>query len=228
MRPPTKETAPMADLLPLSLDELLTTTRSVRKRLDLERPVPRDVIEECVRIAMQSPSGSNRQGWQWVFVDEPAKKKALADIYRKQFDVTYRVMPVATFDDPRVQAQALRRRESATWLADNFERVPVMMIPCQEGRVDGAPSGAQAGFWGSLLPAVWSFMLSLRARGLGSAWVTMNLGRAEGERETADVVGIPHERFTQAGLFPVGYTIGTDFKPITVRDVAEVVHWNQW
>jgi nitroreductase len=218
----------MADAPTLTLDQLLTTTRSVRKRLDLERPVPRDVIEECVGIAIQSPSGSNRQSWQWVFVSDPGTKLALAEIYRKQFDVTYRVTPVATFDDPRVQAQAIRRRESAVWLADNFERVPVIMIPCQEGRVDGAATGAQAGFWGSLLPAVWNFMLALRARGLGSAWVTMNLARAEGERETADVLGIPYESYTQAGLFPVAYTIGTDFKPIPVRDVADVVHWDSW
>jgi len=218
----------MSELLPLTLDELLTTTRSVRKRLDLDRPVPRDVIEECVRIAMQSPSGANRQAWQWVFVADPAKKRALAEIYRKQFDVSYRVMPVATHDDPKLQAQAIRRRESATWLADNFERVPLMMIPCQAGRVDSASVGEQAGFWGSLLPAVWNFMLALRARGLGSAWVTMNLSRPEGERETAEVVGIPYERYTQAGLFPVGYTVGSDFKPVAVRDVSEVVHWDRW
>src|SRR5580658_4456344 len=184
----------MADLLPLTLDQLLTTTRSVRKRLDLGRPVPREVIEECVRIAMQSPSGSNRQAWQWVFVTDGPKKQALAEIYRKQFDVLYRAGPPATFDDPKVQAQAARRRDSAIWLADNFERVPVIMIPCQEGRIDRAALGAQAGFWGSLLPAVWNFMLALRARGLGSAWVTMNLSRPEGERETAEVVGIPYDR----------------------------------
>jgi len=219
---------PTRDRLELGLDELLTTTRSVRKRLDLERPVPRTVVEECVRIAMQTPSGANRQGWHWVFVDDPERKRALADIYRRQFDAVYRPSPVATFDDPGAQARAVRVRESATWLADNFERVPLMMIPCQRGRVDGAPTGAQAGFWGSLLPAVWNFMLALRTRGLGSAWVTMNLTPADGERETAEVVGIPHERYTQAGLFPVAYTVGTGFKPVPTPDVADVVHWNEW
>ena len=135
----------------------------MRKRLDLERPVEHDVIEECVRIAMQTPSGANQQAWQWVFVEDRATKEALAKIYRRQFDATYRVMPIATYDDPKVQAQAVRRRASATWLADHFEEVPLIMVPCQAGRIEGAGVGAQAGFWGSLLPAVWNFMLALRA-----------------------------------------------------------------
>jgi nitroreductase len=216
------------DQLGLTNDELLTTTRSVRKRLDCDRPVEREVIEECVRIAMQAPSGGNSQGWQWVFVDDRPTKVKLAEIYRRQFDVTYRVMPIGTFDDPAVQAQANRRRASATWLADHFEDVPLIMVPCQAGRVDGAGVGAQAGYWGSFLPAIWNFMLALRARGLGSAWVTMNLGHPDGERDTAEVLGIPYERYTQAGMFPVGYTVGTDFRPIATPDVDQRVHWGRW
>ncbi|MGE0881278.1 MAG: nitroreductase family protein [Acidimicrobiia bacterium] len=214
--------------LDLTLDELLTTTRSVRQRLDLERPVERPVIEECLRIAMQAPTGANRQGWQWVFVDDPTKKAKLAEIYRKQFDVSYRVTPIGTYDDPAEQAQAVRRRASATFLADNFERVPLIMVPCAPGRIERAPTGEQAGFWGSILPAVWNFMLALRSRGLGSAWVTMNLARDGGEQETADVLGIPHDQYTQAGLFPIGYTKGTDFKPIKTTPVEAVMHWNEW
>jgi nitroreductase len=217
-----------AHQLGLTNDELLTTTRSVRKRLDCDRPVEREVVEECVRIAMQAPSGGNSQGWQWVFVDDRPTKVKLAEIYRRQFDVTYRVMPIGTFDDPAAQAQANRRRASATWLADHFEDVPIIMVPCQAGRVDGAGVGAQAGYWGSFLPAIWNFMLALRARGLGSAWVTMNLAHPDGERDTAEVLGIPYERCTQAGLFPVGYTVGTDFQPIATPDVAERVHWGRW
>jgi len=215
-------------MLDLTLDELLTTTRSVRKRLDCDRPVERAVIQDCVRIAMQAPSGSNSQGWHWVFVEDPVTKLRLAEIYRKQFDASYRVMPLATYDDPADQAQAARRRESATWLADNFERIPLIMIPCAPGKIAGQSVGAQAGFWGSLLPAVWNFMLALRARGLGSAWVTMNLARAEGEQETAEVVGIPFDRYTQAGMFPIGYTIGTDFKPVKTPPAAERMHWDRW
>ena len=212
----------------MSIDELLTTTRTVRKRLDCDRPVERSVIEECVEIAMQAPSGANSQGWQWVFAEEAALKQQLAVIYRKQFDVSYRVMPIGTYDDPKAQAQAVRRRESATWLADNFERVPLIMVPCAPGKIEGATVGGQAGFWGSFLPAVWNFMLALRSRGLGSAWVTMNLARPEGERETAEVLGIPYEAVTQAGMFPVGYTIGTDFKPISTPPAVERLHWNHW
>jgi nitroreductase len=214
--------------LDLSNDELLTTTRSVRKRLDCERPVEREVIEECVQIAMQAPSGGNSQGWQWVFTDDRAQKEALAQIYRRQFDATYRVMPIGTFDDPAVQAQANRRRASATWLADHFEDVPLIMVPCQAGRIDGASVGTQAGYWGSFLPAIWNFMLALRARGLGSAWVTMNLGHPDGERDTAEVLGIPYERYTQAGMFPIGYTVGTDFKPVATPSTDQVVHWGRW
>jgi nitroreductase len=214
--------------LDITIDELLTTTRTVRKRLDCDRPVERSVIEECVEIAMQAPSGGNSQGWQWVFVEEPALKQQLAVIYRKQFDASYRVMPIGTYDDAKAQAQAVRRRESATWLADNFERVPLIMVPCAPGKIEGANVGGQAGFWGSFLPAVWNFMLALRSRGLGSAWVTMNLARPNGERETAEVLGIPYEGFTQAGMFPVGYTVGTDFKPIPTPPALERMHWNRW
>jgi nitroreductase len=214
--------------LDLTTDELLTTTRTVRKRLDLERPVEREVIEECVRVAMQAPTGGNSQMWQWVFVQDPAKKLALAEIYRSQFDVTYRVSPIGSFDDPKVQAQAVRRRESATYLADNFERVPVIMVPCYPGKIEGQALGTQAGYWGSFLPAVWSFMLALRSRGLGSAWVTMNLAKQDGERETAEVLGIPFDHYSQAGMFPVAYTVGTDFKPISTHSVDEVVHWDEW
>jgi nitroreductase len=212
----------------LTIDELLTTTRSVRRRLDCDRPVERSVIEECVAIAMQAPSGANTQGWQWVFVEHDVLKRDLAVIYRKQFDTTYRVMPIATYAEPAAQAQAIRRRASATWLADNFERVPLIMVPCMPGKIDGASVGAQAGFWGSFLPAIWNFMLALRSRGLGSAWVTMNLGRPDGERETAEVLGIPYEGYTQAGMFPIGYTKGANFKPIPIPEPAERIHWDRW
>jgi nitroreductase len=215
--------------LDLTVDELLTTTRAVRKRLDCDRPVERSVIEECVEIAMQAPTGGNNQGWQWVFVEEPELKQQLAAIYRKQFDGSYRLTPIGTYEDPKARAQAVRRRESATWLAENVDRVPLILVPCGPGKVDGrATLGAQAAFWGSLLPAVWSFMLALRSRGLGSAWVTMNLARPDGERETAEVLGIPYEHFTQAGMFPVGYTVGTDFKPIPTSPRADRLHWNRW
>jgi nitroreductase len=150
--------------LNLSADEVLKTTRSVRKRLDFDKPVERAIVEECLEIALQAPTGSNSQGWHWVVVEDAAKKKALADIYRKNWNI-YANMPGREFEagDTRGERMDLVR-DSAGYLADNFERSPLLMIPCIEGRLDNLPVFASAGAWGSLLPAVWSFMLALRER----------------------------------------------------------------
>jgi nitroreductase len=218
----------MAQLLNLDPDQLLTTTRSVRKRLDLERPVERAVIEECLEVAIQAPTGSNMQGWHWVFVTDPAKKQALADMYNESFRPyaamrTAEVSPYKEGDTRGERAELVR--DSATYLADHLHEVPVMMIPCHWGRVDGADSTTQAGYWGSLLPAVWSFMLALRARGLGSAWTTLHLPK---EREAAELLGIPYERVAQGGLFPIAYTKGTDFKKAKREPIAGITHWDTW
>jgi nitroreductase len=216
----------MAALLPLNPDELLTTTRAVRKRLDLTRPVDRWLVEECIEIAVQAPSGSNRQAWQWVLVDDPAKKKALADLYGEVFDGYMQAPASANYPEGDIRAQ---RRDfvsaSAKYLRDHYHEVPVLLLPFQEGRMDGQPAGAQPGYWGSVIPAVWSFMLALRARGLGSAWTTMTCRR---EPEVAAVLGVDHERYTQVGMFPVAYTLGTDFKPAPRLDTASIIHWNEW
>ncbi|MEO6126314.1 MAG: nitroreductase family protein [Ilumatobacteraceae bacterium] len=212
--------------LNLSADEVLTTTRSVRKRLDFDRPVERSIVEECLEIALQAPTGSNTQGWHWVVVEDAAKKQALADIYAKNFEL-YRNASRPTYadDDPRAE-QAFRVTESASYLSDNFHRAPMMLVPVIHGRIDAMPS-AGAGFWGSLLPAVWSFMLALRERGMGSAWTTIHMMN-DGEREAAELLGIPFEKFSQAGLFPIAYTKGTDFKPARRLPLDTVLHWNQW
>ena len=218
----------MAPLLNLDPDQLLTTTRSVRKRLDLERRVERAVIEECLEVAIQAPTGSNNQGWHWIFVEDPAKKQALADLYNESF------RPYAAMGGPAAvqykegdtrgeRAEAVR--DSATYLADHFHEVPVLMIPCHWGRIDGVDSGSQAGYWGSLLPAVWSFMLALRARGLGSAWTTLHLPR---EREAAELLGIPFDKVAQGGLFPIAYTKGTDFQKAKRQPIADIIHWDTW
>lgn len=161
--------------LNLSADEVLTTTRSVRKRLDFDRPVEREVLMECLEIALQAPTGSNRQGWQWVFVDDPEKKQALRDIYLPNF-LAYAKLPKPQYDpgDPRRGRQDAVA-DSALYLAEHFHRAPVLLIPVLQGRPDASADGAGASFWGSLLPAVWSFMLALRERGLGSAWTTLHL-----------------------------------------------------
>ena len=211
--------------LELTNDELLTTTRAVRKRLDFERPVPREILMECLDIALQAPTGSNAQGWQWIFVDDPAKKKALADIYRSNA-TGYLELPAPQRGDIR-DRQMGRVLDSARYLNENFEKAPVLMIPCAEGRPDGLPSGMTASYWGSLLPAVWSFLLALRARGLGSSWTTLHL-MGDGERQAAELLGIPFDDYAQGGLFPIAYTKGTDFKRVQRLPAEQLSHWNSW
>ena len=212
--------------LNLSADEVLTTTRSVRKRLDLEKPVPRGVLLECLELAIQAPTGSNQQGWQWVFVEDADKKKALGDIYRKNFE-WYRQQSKPEYAEGDARAEQRDRVvSSATYLVEHMHEAPVLMIPCLEGDVEFAAQGG-ASFWGSLLPAVWSYMLALRSRGLGSAWTTLHLIN-HGERQAAELLGIPYEQYRQGGLFPVAYTKGTDFRPAKRLPVEQVVHFDSW
>ena len=212
--------------LDLTADQLLSTTRSVRKRLDLERPVEPEIVLDCLDLALQAPTGSNRQGWHWMFITDADKKKALADLYKTNF-VAYRdsgARPAYEDSDTRAQRQSAVT-DSANYLADHFHEVPILMIPLLEGRLDNLPAFAAASTWGSLLPAVWSFMLALRSRGRGSAWTTLHLPR---EREAAEILDIPFDKYTQGGLFPIAYTIGTDFKPAARIPTDQIVHWNSW
>ena len=149
-------------------DHLLATTRAVRKRLDLERPVEPEVILECLRLAVQAPTGSNTQGWRWIVVTDPEKRAALKELYGGTGGA-YLKSAASTAKDP----QTKRVYESAVYLLDILDRVPVHVIPCIEGRVESAATLANASFYGSILPAVWSFMLALRSRGLGSVWTTL-------------------------------------------------------
>jgi nitroreductase len=219
----------MADHLNLSADEVLTTTRSVRKRLDFDRPVAREVIEECIDIALQAPTGSNGQGWHFVVVDDQATKDRLADLYAQGFDPYREMMAGVTIDWPEGDTRGTRGdavRDSSIYLRDNFARAPFLVIPCQEGRLLGETDAfAQASYWGSLLPAVWSFMLALRERGLGSAWTTLHLPY---EKDAAELLGIPWDTVTQAGLFPVAYTKGTEFKKAPRNPASAITHWNTW
>lgn len=211
--------------LNLSVDELLTSTRSVRKRLDFEKPVPREVLMECLELALQAPTGSNAQGWQWVFVEDPDKRKALADIYRANA-TPYLDLPKPERGDIR-DDQMDAVMSSAKYLNVHLHEAPVMMIPCLEGRPDGAPAGMSASYWGSLLPAVWSFMLALRSRGLGSAWTTLHL-IGDGEKQAAELLGIPFDQYAQGGLFPIAYTKGTDFRPAKRLPAERLTHWDTW
>lgn len=211
---------------PLSIDEVLTTTRAVRKRLDFERPVPRSLVEECLRVAVQAPTGSNSQTWHFVLVDDPAKKRVIADAYRRSFEPYVRSRG-RTYAEGDVRAERMDRvRASSVYLADRMHEVPLMLIPCIEGRPpENSSVLVQAGIWGSLLPAVWSFMLAARARGLGTAWTTLHLRY---EEEVAETLGIPYARIMQGGMVPVGFYTGDGFRPAKRLPLDQVMHWNSW
>jgi len=201
-------------------DELLATTRAVRKRLDLDKPVPRDVIDECLELAIQAPTGSNSQGWRWLVVEDADKKKALADLYRKAGEEY-----LTAAGEQAADGQTKRVFTSAMYLMEHLHEVPVHVIPCITGRPPAeSPSAMWAGLYGSIFPAVWNFQLALRARGLGSVLTTLHLIH---EKEAAELLGIPDD-VMQCALLPVGYTKGTDFKRATRDPVANITHWNEW
>ena len=200
-------------------DHLLTTTRAVRRRLDLDRPVEPEVVLDCLRIATQAPTASNDQNWRWVVVTDAHTRAALADIYaRAGRDYLARAATTETDDQTR------RVYESALHLTDILARVPVHVIACVERPVDGMPNMIAAAIYGSIMPAAWSFQLALRSRGLGSVWTTLHLLY---EGEVAELLGIP-EGVTQVALFPVAYTVGVDFKPAARPPVESVTYWNRW
>jgi nitroreductase len=208
--------------LTLSPDELLSTTRAVRKRLDLRRPVSRDVLEDCLRLAQQAPSGSNLQNFHFVVVTDAEQRAGLAEVWRKGAAAYFEYQRgLGVMDDPRV----LRLLDSVHHLEQHIHEVPVLVLPCIEGRTDGGPVALQAAMWASIYPATWSFMLAARSRGLGSVLTSFHLLY---EREAADVVGIPYDTVMQAAMIPVAYTIGTDFKPARRKPLEEVVHWDRW
>lgn len=215
-------------LLDLNPDQLLSTTRAVRKRLDFTRPVEPEVLRECLELAMQAPTGSNRQNWHFVIVTDAEKRKGIADLYRKSF-TAYRASGSAQFRsvNPEQRAQTQQRViSSSDYLSDHMHEVPVLVIPCISGRLDRVDTTVgQAGLWGSILPAVWSFMLAARARGLGTVWTTLHLAY---EKEAAEILGIPYEKITQTSMIPVAYTLGTDFKPGPREPLDTILHWDQW
>jgi nitroreductase len=212
--------------LDLTADDVLTTTRSVRKRLDFDRPVERATVLECIEVALQAPTGSNTQGWQWMVIEDEAKKRAVADAYAENF-AAYAAQPGREYPEGDTRGERQPHvRSSASYLAENFHRAPFLVIPLIEARMgEGADTTTQASVWGSILPAVWSFMLALRARGLGSAWTTLHL---PSERAVAELLDIPYDRYTQAGLFPVAYTKGTDFKPAKRLPATQLTHWDSF
>ncbi|HLY37919.1 MAG TPA: nitroreductase family protein [Candidatus Binatia bacterium] len=208
-----------------TVDRVLTTTRVVRRRLDLSRPVERDVLERCIDVALQAPTGSNAQGWHFVVVTDAAKRAALADLYRRAAAIVagmYGDNPYPA-GDPRAR-QFPRMRASGEHFREHLHEVPVLVVPCVEGRVENAGVLLQATIYGSILPAVWSFMLALRARGIGCAWTTNHLMY---EAEAAELLGLP-PHVTQVALLAVAYFTGEDFKPARRLPARERTHWNGW
>jgi nitroreductase len=219
-------------LLTLNPDELLTTTRAVRYRLDFDRPVEMSLIRECLEIALQAPSGSLRETWHFLIVTDRTKRRKIADLYRKGIAET-RAQDVAERQaNPTISAheETLRRmRDSAYFLADNLERAPAYLIPCIEGRPEAI---AETGQWwqlsvlyGSIMPAFWSFMLAARARGLGTSWTCAHLIH---EAEAADILSIDYGKITQCGLAPIAYSKGTDFKPGPRKPLDPILHIDRW
>ena len=200
-------------------DALLTTTRAVRRRLDLDRPVPRELVLECVSVAQQAPTGGNSQGWGFVVVTDEAKRKALAELYRRTGDGYLR-----SSRDRAKSEQTSRVYGSAVYLSEVLDRVPVHVIPVIQGRVDNQPNGIAAGLYGSIIPAAWSFMLAARARGLGTAWTTLHLFH---EQEAAELLGIPADH-TQVALIPMAYYTGDTFSPAERPQADTITHWDSW
>lgn len=217
-------------LLPLDPDALLSTTRAVRKRLDFTRPVPDELIRECVDLAMQSPSGSNNMTMQFVVVRDEATRKAIGDVYRQcyaiytQLDGVY----IRSIDKggEAENAQQARSADSADYLGEHMGEAPALVIACTAaGRVDNTPAMIATSLLGNVMPAMWSFMLAARARGLGTCWTTVHLFM---EQQVAEILGIPFESVQQVCLSPVAYTVGTDFKPATRPPADSIIHWDRW
>jgi len=210
----------------LTADEVLTTTRTVRKRLDLTRDVPIQLIRECLEIALQAPSGSNRQGWQWVVVTDREQRHRIGEIYRQEVEKYLASSSSAAnlfAGDPDRAPVQRRIGDSVAWLGERMGDVPVLVIPCLRGPRE-LPAGNQAGLWGSLLPAAWSFCLAARSRGLGTAWTTLHLAR---EAEVAEILELP-DKVHQAALIPTAFYTGDAFRPAPREPLDTVLHLNRW
>lgn len=209
-------------MLDLDPDTLLTTTRAVRKRLDFDRKVPRELIRECLEIAFQAPNGGNMNNWRWIVLDDPELIAQVAAIYNGGLDDYIETMADTGGYPGAVVPRAEMIGDSVEHLRQNFHRLPAVLLPLFAGRMEEANVFFQASSWGSIIQSVWSFMLALRARGLGSAWTTGHLWR---EAQLAELLGIPGH-YTQVGLFPIAYTIGTDWKRAYRKPSEEVIGWN--
>jgi nitroreductase len=212
-------------MLDLTIDQLLTTTRCVRRRLDLERPVEREVLEECLRLAQQAPTAGYAEDWHFVVVTDPVRRRALADLWRAGGRRYLGTDDPTTLLDVELPPDRRRLVESVLHLYEHLHEVPVHVIPCIEGRTDGKSLLSQAGRWTTIAPATWSFMLAARSRGLGTCMTSFHLFH---EQEAAEILGISHADVMQTALLPVAYTVGTDFRPARRKPLDTMVHWDRW
>ncbi len=212
-------------ILDLTPDALLGTTRAVRKRLDLTRPVETEVLQECVALAMQAPLPPYTN-IHFVVVTDPSLRVALASCYRKGVEHIYanKDQLLAAVTDERATT-LMKVVDSSLYLADHLHEVPVHIIPCVEGRVTNTPQALQSSLWSSIYPATWSLMLAARSRGLGTVLTVNHLFF---EQEAAEILGLPYEEVTQAALIPVAYTLGTSFRSAVRPPLASVLHWDRW
>lgn len=211
--------------LSLTPDQLLSTTRAVRRRLDLGRPVPREVLEECLALAQQAPRASNVESRRFVVVTDPDRRAALAELWRRGYARYARRVSSSGAGNDANEATRTRILSSVQHLADHLHQVPVHLVPCMMGRYENKPAVSQSSAYGSILPATWSFMLAARSRGLGTCWTTFHLMF---EEEAAGVLGIPFSEVTQVALIPVAYTLGTEFKPRPAEPLEAMVRWETW
>ena len=207
--------------LNLSVDEVLSTTRSVRKRLDVSRPVPRALIDECLELALQAPNGINQNSWRWIVVDDPATVAKLGALYKAVVAENARTLTAKVVGVPGED----KVLESAMSLLEKIEKMPAILVPLVAGRPEGRSAPEQAAMYGSIIQATWSFFLALRERGLGSVWMSAGTRR---EKEAAEILGIPMDHYTQIGWFPIAYTIGTEFKRAWRKPVSEVRSYNKF
>jgi nitroreductase len=211
----------------LGIEEVLTTTRAVRKRLDFTQPVERKVIEECVAAAQQAPNGGNLQTWGFVVITDGAKRAALAGLYRKGFD-TFVSSPIAAamgYGQPHANPAQRRVMASIDYLVEHLYQAPVFVIPCIAPRAKELPTALQHAIYGSIMPAAWSFMLAARARGLGTCWTIFHLYH---EEEAANLLGIPYGDVMQVALIPVAHVHGMKFRPGSRQPVQTMIHWEIW
>jgi len=195
-----------------AVDLALSTTRSVRRRIDFARAVPAELLEAAIDVAVQAPTGANAEAWRFLVLTEPEPKRAVAELYRRA---------LARYRETRSEAAA---KPALNDLAARLHEIPALVIVCSEGVPDAASRAQQVAFYASVLPAAWSLMVALRARGLGATWTTLHLLH---EAEAAAALGIP-AGVTQTVLLPIGYALGAVLRPAERRPAREVTYWNRW